>query len=493
MLLADFHVHTTWSDGKLDLEDVVDLFGQSGHDVIAITDHVVNDDCLLGKLAHRCRLSVTRDTAVRYLDALEEARRRAWDRWGMLLLSGFELTRNSATRDSSAHALALGVRDFISANGSVESMVARAKDHGAVVVAAHPHRMSDWYANTFYFWNRRREVLRPMSGLDDELEENLEALAALDPSRFEVILSVADPMDPAVAAAREVIRRNPRAPFRLVIGEGPRERVLNPKVERLIAATAHARGEILAIADSNVRITEEALLRTLEQFDDPAVGCVSNPFVGCGGRNAGAAIESLHLLSFVMPGNALAAACGVPCVVGKSMLLRRRALSTVGGLDAFANVLAEDQAIGLALADRGWKLRLAPHVVENVVVRRSLKQAMARMIRWNKIRFAFNPLLYAGELLANPLALALAAVPFSGDARSAVGLAAGIALLRVAQAGVLAATTGRRGWEGAALLAPAHDLVLLATWCVPFASRSVVWRGHRVQIGRGTVLRAATS
>ena len=49
MLLADFHIHTTWSDGTLSIPEVVDLFGRAGHDVIAITDHVVNDDTLIGR------------------------------------------------------------------------------------------------------------------------------------------------------------------------------------------------------------------------------------------------------------------------------------------------------------------------------------------------------------------------------------------------------------------------------------------------------------
>ena len=44
MLLCDFHIHTSYSDGMLPLPKVVDLFGQSGHDVIAITDHIVNRD-----------------------------------------------------------------------------------------------------------------------------------------------------------------------------------------------------------------------------------------------------------------------------------------------------------------------------------------------------------------------------------------------------------------------------------------------------------------
>jgi 3',5'-nucleoside bisphosphate phosphatase len=37
MLLCDFHIHTTFSDGSVELRRTVDLFGQAGFDVIAIT------------------------------------------------------------------------------------------------------------------------------------------------------------------------------------------------------------------------------------------------------------------------------------------------------------------------------------------------------------------------------------------------------------------------------------------------------------------------
>ena len=41
-LLCDFHVHTTWSDGRLSLRDTIDLYGRTGKfDVIAITDHIL--------------------------------------------------------------------------------------------------------------------------------------------------------------------------------------------------------------------------------------------------------------------------------------------------------------------------------------------------------------------------------------------------------------------------------------------------------------------
>jgi predicted metal-dependent phosphoesterase TrpH len=37
MLLCDFHIHTKYSDGSIGLRNVIDLFGQAGFDVIAIT------------------------------------------------------------------------------------------------------------------------------------------------------------------------------------------------------------------------------------------------------------------------------------------------------------------------------------------------------------------------------------------------------------------------------------------------------------------------
>jgi hypothetical protein len=160
MLLADLHVHTTWSDGRLSMSEVVDLFGRSGHDVIAITDHVVNGDNVIGKVTHRFGLSVTKENFDAYRSEIDRQARRAWDEYRMVVLPGVELTQNRFRRNQSAHALALGVDDFISAEGTVEEMLARANDADAVVIACHPNEQSDFWANTFYLWNRRTEVSR---------------------------------------------------------------------------------------------------------------------------------------------------------------------------------------------------------------------------------------------------------------------------------------------------------------------------------------------
>lgn len=158
MLLADFHVHTTWSDGKLTVPEVVDLFGRAGHDAIAITDHIINTDNLIGKVSHRFGLTVTEANFPAYRQEIEREAERAWNEYGMVIIAGAELTQNNFTRKNSAHVLVLGIDQFISADGSTEEMLTRAHDSGAVVVACHPHEQSEWFSNTFYLWNRRESL-----------------------------------------------------------------------------------------------------------------------------------------------------------------------------------------------------------------------------------------------------------------------------------------------------------------------------------------------
>jgi len=339
----------------------------------------------------------------------------------------------------------------------------------------------------------RVSVLKPLSGLDDGLEENLASFARLTGVTAEVLLSVDRPDDPAVAVARRVMRRYPAAPFRLVVGGGTGVALANPKVDRLVAAAREARGEILFVSDSNVRVGSGDVARIAAAFDDPAVGCVSSLFTGARARSFGAVVESLHLLTFVLPGAVLAEAVRFPCVVGKSMALSRRALEAIGGFAAFVDVLAEDQAIGCAVRDAGLRLVLSPVVVRNVTTHRPLGRALARQVRWGKIRFAFSKLTYTGELLLNPLPIALlacasAALLAPRALPSAAAVAGVTLLLRLAQGAALVRATcaDHPAWQ--LLLLPVKDVLQLATQAVPYLSREVDWNGHRARLGPGTLL-----
>lgn len=142
----------------------------------------------------------------------------------------------------------------------------------------------------------RVSILKPLCGLEDGLEENLESFTRLRNGSYEVVLSIADHSDPALEVVNRVLKRYPDAPFSLLVGGPVVSGVTNPKVERLITAAAAARGEILFISDSNIRVSPEDVSRTVALFGDPSVGCVSNPFVAEGSNSFGAIIEGLQTL-----------------------------------------------------------------------------------------------------------------------------------------------------------------------------------------------------
>ncbi|MEJ2696122.1 MAG: PHP domain-containing protein [Candidatus Sulfobium sp.] len=161
MLLCDFHIHTTYSDGSVELRRTIDIFGQAGFDVIAITDHVVNGDNSLGKLAHRFKYSVTSNNFYGYIDHINREARRAREKYGMLVIPGVEISKNHLTPDRSAHLLVIDIRDFIPACWSYEEIFLEVKKQRALTVACHPHHMTlKTDRDTLFLWNNRDKYAR---------------------------------------------------------------------------------------------------------------------------------------------------------------------------------------------------------------------------------------------------------------------------------------------------------------------------------------------
>lgn len=157
MLLCDFHIHTTYSDGSIELRKTIDIFGQAGFDVIAVTDHVVNTDSTIGAIANRFQYSVTERTFGAYLDSVREEGERAWKKYGMLVIPGVEISKNYISAEKSAHMLILDIQEFIPADWSYERIFLEAKRQKALTVACHPHAMSGMNKNTYFLWNNREK------------------------------------------------------------------------------------------------------------------------------------------------------------------------------------------------------------------------------------------------------------------------------------------------------------------------------------------------
>lgn len=155
---CDFHVHSTFSDGRLTIPALVDLYGRRGFGAIAITDHVCEEKSLLGLSAHWLEKTLTAESYALYMQVLTEEAERAWDQYRMILLPGLELTKNSLRHSNSAHIVALGAHEFISADDSVEEILREIRSQGGLSIAAHPVHTGKLEPQTYHLWNRRREL-----------------------------------------------------------------------------------------------------------------------------------------------------------------------------------------------------------------------------------------------------------------------------------------------------------------------------------------------
>jgi len=138
-LLCELHAHTTWSDGALTVAELVDLHGRSGFDVLCITDHVVRSDDPWREREGILFSSVDEWNWPMYLAEVEREATRAWRTYGMLVIPGLELTHNDDDADRAAHAVAIGLREFVSVDEGIDGAMRTAAKAGAALVAAHPN------------------------------------------------------------------------------------------------------------------------------------------------------------------------------------------------------------------------------------------------------------------------------------------------------------------------------------------------------------------
>lgn len=332
-------------------------------------------------------------------------------------------------------------------------------------------------------------ILKPLKGLDEDLEGNLASFFALDYPTYQLLFCVADPDDPAAVVARKLMAEHPEADARLVVGCQPFG--LNPKVESLAAMEPYRRHDVLLISDSNVRVRPSYLRETACYLADPSVGLVTNLFAGAGEEGPAAAMENLHINGYIAGGMALASMLGVTCVVGKSMMMRASVLEAIGGFAAVRNLLAEDQIIGVRVRKAGYSIRLSHHVIENVNRRRGFVWFLNRHSRWFKIRRRLALPAFAAEPLAN---LAVIGLVWGASGDSGVAWGGLIGLIGLGMMRDALHTKRLRGTFPSLrtlLYSPIKDVVLLPVWFDAFLKTHVQWRGHRFYVGRLTRLTPA--
>lgn len=334
-------------------------------------------------------------------------------------------------------------------------------------------------------------ILKPIRGVEDDLEANLESFYRQDYPVYEILFAIDDWKDKAVEIIKKVSKNYPRVRTRiLATGHHSTE---NPKVHKLDFLEKQSYGRLLWVADANVRVEADTLRNLVDEYLENEARVIFSPIMGTSSRTLASLMENTSL-NFFTSGNVISLwkLFSIPVVVGKSMLIDRLALKTFGGFKYFKDYLAEDYLIGKSFQESGFRVSTNFTWVANISQRASLKSFFKRMARWARLRYQLNRPAYLSEILLNPLILSLGAVVLSGGRFWKLFLLVAAGKILLEYLNFLAVNVRDRGRLVNHLLfplmVPVKDAIFFAVYLTPFFSTSVEWRGGRIRVGKNSLI-----
>ena len=319
-------------------------------------------------------------------------------------------------------------------------------------------------------------VLKPLSGVDDGLADNLRSFFEQDYPAFELLFAVRQSSDPAVPVVQRLIEEFPKVPARLLFtGEPP---YANAKVFALHSMLHQARHDLIVMADSDVRVCPRMLRTFAAEFADPQLGLATCPYRAVAGASFWSLLESIGLNTEFMGGVLVARILdGMKFALGPTIAARRATLQAIGGFDALKDYLAEDFVMGKLAAERGWRVILSSYVIEHRIGAQPMRANLKHRLRWNRSSRRSRPAGYVGQLFLHPLPIVAATLLARPDWWP---LALAALLMRGASAWAVAAYAlhdpllRSRWW-----LLPLQDLISFACWIGGFFGNTVLWRGRK--------------
>lgn len=336
-------------------------------------------------------------------------------------------------------------------------------------------------------------LLKPFKGVDDCIEENLESYYKLDYPDYEIIIGVETLSDPCVYFIEKVKRRYPN--IKTVIIATGLHQMLNPKVDSLAKLAQRATGEIYWLNDANTRVKPDMLKRLVNEYERNNSKIVFSPIKGTGGNSIGSIMENAYINLF-LSGGVISAwkLFHKTVIVGKSMFMEKASLDKLGGYKIFGKYLAEDYVMGQIYRENKMPVSTNCVWVTNYNSSTSVKDFTGRVYRWCAMRFRLEPFFYLGEILTNPVGIAIIALPFL----EIYGLfLLGITvILKIIIEYVCLFTINKEDSRNIKilLLYPAlmlyKDILLLMIYPIPFLKRTVMWKGRKIFIGKGSLINA---
>ena len=236
-------------------------------------------------------------------------------------------------------------------------------------------------------------ILKPMSGLDANLEKCVESFLKLDSMLGdELIFCFESPLDPAYAVVCKLVKELGGGNQKVSASIAPLKRTANPKINNIWQAYRETKNDLIIISDSNVIAPRN--YRAVMDHEFVGVGVLTSVVYSTGNGLDAAMLNTFNakwllILNFLRQST----------VVGKSMMFSRGSLERLGGFREAGEFMAEDYAIGRIFRRSGFKIKIS-----SVPVMQSISHSggfWGRYLRWGVMRkahasfaFIYEPLLY---------------------------------------------------------------------------------------------------
>ncbi len=328
-------------------------------------------------------------------------------------------------------------------------------------------------------------ILKPLKGIDDDLENNLKSFFELDYPEYELIFGFHTNEDPAVNIVKKLVNDFPHVKSRIIIDE--KEIGLNPKINNLYNIYPYASGEIIFISDSNTRIQKDFLRKIIKYFNDESVGLVSAAIRGTSSRNIFALFENLHLNSFTFGiVQAASAVADIQITIGKAILIRRDILIRINGFKTFKDYLAEDHLMGLEVTKLGYKVIISTLTIENINQRWSIQKLINRHRRWTLMRWNIDPFFYILESFTNTTFISIILILIRPEFYL-IGIAGMTIKITFDYFTSRLICSSLKFFHF--LLIPFKDIIMGLIWFSPFIYNRIIWRDSKLKVTRNSKLK----
>lgn len=334
-------------------------------------------------------------------------------------------------------------------------------------------------------------VLKPVHGLEPNLEENLESFFRQDFPDFELIFCARQASDPGLQMAQRLSRKHPNVKVRiLTCGEPPWTNAKLFSLEKMWKAAAH---DLLVISDSDVHVSTNYLREIIKPFANPTVGMTTCVYRGLPAGGFWTELEafgySVEMTSGVVVADMLE---GMKFALGPTMVVRRECVEALGGFGFMADYCADDYILGNRVAESGMEVVLSHHVIDHMVFHRSFLASMRHQVRWMRSTRFSRPKGHLGTVLTYAMPYgALGWITGLASEHATLGwsLLGAAFLNRVIQSIVAGyVVAGDRKALTHAFLYPIRDLLGAFLWIGSYLSAKIDWRGETYRLSTGGLM-----